>query len=411
MHPISNFPTVVRRAGAMLVGGQRALAIGANGERLFATLPDSSRVDPVQSDDNIGASFYAAGVVGATDGRGPIAWYLKSALEKGLPLYLRGTAHGVGTTRLVTDFARTVNARHRGVAEARVVYASIMPGTKTVRALIDSILVGIEAHLPSRVRVGAGAQQLRFMKEFLHHLDARCLVLDHVDRLTGDALVALGDLLDSLACGDEVRAETRDRNRIGLVLVSTRSPDLLFRGELRVLQRLEGRIVELDCYQRPEDVVEAMTQMSPSLAQLLAMAGAETEAGRVMLERTIGLPGKMGTLFATMERLHGLNPRSSFPELLAAGLQQLPARVALGPAVVLKSGETRRALRLTSSRSEEEGPIEQVETNPGKPKRRQRTARQEVLAQKAKNAERAGRGLRKSLRNRTPAVVPGNEGP
>jgi hypothetical protein len=96
MHPISNFPTVVRRAGAMLVGGQRALAIEANGERLFATLPDSSRVDPVQSDDNIGASFYAAGVVGATDGRGPIAWYLKSALEKGHPLYLRGTAFSWG---------------------------------------------------------------------------------------------------------------------------------------------------------------------------------------------------------------------------------------------------------------------------------------------------------------------------
>jgi hypothetical protein len=397
---------MIRHAGLTIVGGERAAAIEANGARLLATMPATSESAGAVSDDNVGRSFYARGVVGKTDTRGPIPWYLNTSLEEGLPLFLRGTAHGVGTTRLVTDFARAQNAHHRHTTELLVAYTSIAPKTKTVRALVESILAGIEAHLPARVGRGAGAFQLSMLKRVLQHFGVRCLVIDHVDRLEGPAVGALVDLMEALACSTDVRVDGAAVRRIGVVLVAKPSPSRLFRGELRLLQRLEGRIIELDRYQQGEDVIEALGQVYPRLLESLRETASEAEVGLDLLRHTIGLPGRMMALFGMMERLRTRHPDATFGSLLEAAMRQLPARVELGPEVVLGTGERQFSLRLASTVSPADAAPEEADEPVEKAKDRRPSTRAEMLAQKAKNRERADRALRRSRRIKSPTVRP-----
>jgi hypothetical protein len=114
----------------------------------------------------------------------------------------------------------------------------------------------------------------------------------------------------------------------------------------------------------------------------------------------------MSALFGMMERLRVRHPDAQFPALLDAAKRQLPLRVGLGPKVVLATGEREQSLRLAETATTDDDPAEQTDEPAQAPKRNPRLTRAQMLARKAKNAERAGRALSKSRRIKHPTILP-----
>lgn len=246
--------------------------------------------------------FYAPNVMRGVD------MMFADTVKNRQPLYLQGAASGVGTTIFCTDFARGYNQRRSEAGSAeRVLYASLEEGTDAPVHFFDTLGLYVKAPLTrTDLRFRSAAYLATKVVAAAARLHAAVLVIDHVQNAGPRVLALIGAILrhaDPRNVVSDVSDEyARLTRRIGVVLVSTSRPQVLFRDVPQVLLALKGRHRVLNRYKTIDDVGEALRQARIGLDDLDAESNDEDRliATRV-LETTAGLPALMHPLFEMID--------------------------------------------------------------------------------------------------------------
>jgi hypothetical protein len=278
--------------------------------------------------------FFPPALLAPTADHVPLGFTLGETVTNGWPLYVQGSALGVGASILAAEYAKQFNyAAHAEGDPRRVAYADILSEMRSVRHVLDALALALEAPLRN---VELRFRGTPFLGRRVHATAAQgrvvMIVIDHVHRLEGEGRKAVASILRVFdpryhvpLHGDPTRPPAP---RVAIVLVDHKPPADLFAAHPDALGLLQGRHVVLQPYTTVEQVGQAL-----ELADIGVASGSfdpTDDDDRAMAERilelTSGLVIQMDPLLTRLGALArhvGTRPNATLVDAVLPYHQQM----------------------------------------------------------------------------------------